>query len=109
MKVLKQGAPLADRKPWWVGLQAGCERCGCRVQLELGDDQGKPEHQSSYENVHKPAVGPAITVHAERHPGGKQWIDGPCPTPQCDGRIQTTLVREQPIFGEPFNPTPAKP
>lgn len=83
MKVLREGESQKGRAAWWIGKIAECTVCGCRVQLEEGDDKGT-----------NPGAGKAaaINVFAERHPGGKRWIEGQCPTPECPGKIGTEDV-----------------
>lgn len=82
MITLAAGVPV-DRtpKPWWVAREAQCPKCKARIRLEEGDE----------------AAG-AVTTHAERHPGGKQWVDIQCPTPACGTVIKLELLNAP--FGE---------
>jgi hypothetical protein len=102
MKILRKGElPTAAATPWWVGKTAECRVCGCQVLLEAGDDSRNS------------GDAPAITAHAERHIGGRQWVNGPCPTPECPGKLELENVFSSQITGaagaREFNPAPAKP
>lgn len=83
MKILREGVAQTGAAVWWIGKVAQCSVCGCRVQLEEGDDKGT-----------NPAGGKAakINVFGERHPDGKRWIEGQCPTEGCEGKIATQDV-----------------
>lgn len=104
MKIIRAGVAPENPAPWWVGKTAECRVCGCQVQLEPGDD--KPgEALPDGTNL-------KIVVFAERHPGGRQWVTGPCPTPNCLGKLELENVFASQITGaagaREFNPAPAK-
>ncbi len=72
MKTIRPGStPEQPTPPWWVGKTVECPKCKGRFELEANDPVG---------------------VSAERHPGGKQWLEVRCPTTGCCTIIQSTRL-----------------
>lgn len=72
--------------------------------MEEGDDRAGPTVDPGH---YAGADAPKIQVCADRHPGGKQWVEGPCPTVGCGGTFTLENVWGflQPVAGkEPRNP-----
>lgn len=58
MKTIRQGKIPPPEKPWWVGKQLTCRKCGIVVELEEADE---------------------VQTNQERRPGGKREVKIPCP------------------------------
>jgi hypothetical protein len=73
--------PPIAREEWWHGREAQCPHCSTRVKLEPAD-----------------STTGAVNPGAERHPGGKQWVEIQCPTAGCARKF--TLEKINPPIGE---------
>jgi hypothetical protein len=88
MKSIVPGAVQATPPAkWWAGLKLACPRCHGQVALDSSDD-----------------VTGLATVHAERHPGGKQWVEVNCPTEGCLQRLTAEKITA--AVGEATLPQP---
>ncbi len=73
MIILKRGQLKEPKRAWWVGQKGKCWRCGCEVELQVGDDLLLPDH-------------PLVTF-IKVFPDAPESAHTICPTPECGNVI----------------------